>query len=782
MAGAFLTQKGTPSVNLQKAAAKQGCAALFEAVVLRLDEALTADEMQQATAFNNNALAVFKSFDEAVENLKKTAGDMTFDDLELRVLEMLSKEKIYSALSHRLYAKYRHVLIDEFQDTSPIQWRIIRRWLLDSHGNDEQPTVFIVGDAKQAIYGFRHGDARLLEHAADFLQQHYGAPPPLRHDTCYRCGGNILEVVNRTFANCPLMPNFVAHQHGVATAAKRGRVEWHHYCRPSRSVTQKPDAAIRNPLLQPLPTGDDMQALRARAVATKVREILNTWQLHDDKGVPRACRAEDILILLPAFTHAETQTDALSEMDIDCAAGGRADFLESFECGDILDLIALLLSPLQSYPLARVLKSPLFGIDDAELAALAARQGATLWEKLQQKNGGGELRRARILLRRWQRQAQCSLLPAHDFLAALYRQSDVTARYRAAVMPSLRRRVTDNLLRLLDLSLLMDGGKRPLLAQFLEDARAGRCEAMPAATLGVRLMTIHAAKGLESQIVILADASFPDIQSRGGSVDILSDWPPGKAAPADFAAIPRRYARAASKLRIRTREKYQREQANQLYVAMTRARQALIIFAPETCKQPTTWAQQAMQEVCEKNGTASQSSLYCYGESFVASVAPPDTIETDAAPPPLPVPLIGIRQDASAAAVRGENRHRILALLLSGVSLSQAQRLLAAEPAQWREAELMFRSPPLQSLLNAAQQILAEREFALNGEIIRPDLVVASESEVWIVDYKTGNASPEQHLPQLQKYAQAVSPHYPGRTCRLAILDIRGQLHELPMA
>jgi len=177
-----------------------------------------------------------------------------------------------------------------------------------------------------------------------------------------------------------------------------------------------------------------------------------------------------------------------------------------------------------------------------------------------------------------------------------------------------------------------------------------------------------------------------------------------------------------------------------------------------------------------------KSRILTYGEEFNKPV-PGDSVP----PPPTPKTLtapIGERHGDSAAAVRGENRHNIMALFLSGIPLEKAQRLIAAEPEQWKEAQTMFDSPRLQELLSLANsdekgEVLVEREFALNAEVIRPDLVLVSETEVWIIDYKTGRVIPERHLPQLQRYAQAVSPHYPGRECHLAILDVRGKFHPL---
>ena len=74
------------------------------------------------------------------------------------------------ALALKLDARYRHLLLDEFQDTNPLQWQALSTWLLEARGADSAMTVFMVGDPKQAIYRFRRGEARVFDAAADFLR------------------------------------------------------------------------------------------------------------------------------------------------------------------------------------------------------------------------------------------------------------------------------------------------------------------------------------------------------------------------------------------------------------------------------------------------------------------------------------------------------------------------------------------------------------------------------------------------------------------------------------
>ena len=761
----FFTATDEVRKNLQQNAVKNGYLPFLQALTEALQNILTAEEERRAEEFNHAALTVCADFDTEWRAVLAVRNEMTFDDLELDAHYMLRKKNMRGELARRLCVRYRHILIDEFQDTSPMQWQIVRGWLLDSHGTDEQPSVFIVGDAKQAIYGFRHGDWRLLGEAEDFLQTYYGAQKRPPEDTCYRCAENILAMVNATF-NEHRLSGFRPHKIGDNKIG--GRVEWHAWCAADKSV---PSAHIRNPLITRAVGGDDVQTSRAAAVAAKVDDILRTWQIKDKNGETRACRPEDILILMPRLTHVAAQTDALAAKNIDCAVGGGA--LDSFECADVLDLIAVLLSPTRDYSLARVLKSPIFALSDETLMEIAAIDGESWWEKLQ-RHSAHSSRRARVLLKLWRRRAATTLLPAHDFLSRLFVQGAIVERYRAAVSPPLRRRVRDNLSRLLDLSLQMEGGARPLLSQFLYEIRRREFVAPPPSAVGVRLMTIHAAKGLQAPVTVLADADFSQSGGRGNSADILVHWSPDEAVPARFVVSLRRYRRAYGALKAEAQAREDRERANLLYVAMTRAEQGLVIFSPAEPKGVAAWLLAAMRQLSSPSDRATELT---FGENM--QIAAPSS-------PPSLSPVVGgaqvsvgYRQSHTAAAVYGEIRHQIMALLLSGAPQSAVRQLVAAEPAQWQEALHLADSPALKQLLKSSRAVLIERDFAVDGKIIRPDLVVVRDDAVWIVDYKTGAVAPASHRRQLENYRHAVVAEYPGRQIRLAVLDKHGNLHDL---
>ena len=762
----FFTGDGGVFSLLEKHTDKTGGSGRLRKLTNAIRNYLMFREEIRANEFNAAALTVCADFARERDELLTARNEMTFDDLEWEVYKRSEAGRMREKLSYRLSARYRHILIDEFQDTSPLQWDIVREWLRDAHG-EESPSVFIVGDPKQAIYGFRGGESRLLGEAENFLRDYYAAPPADSRNDCYRCDKKILRFVNAVFdGDSPT--DFVPHR--AAGANVGGRVEWH---ADAESPLPPKQIRMRNPLHE-IAYADEKPVRRARAVAAKTAEILHTWHIPDGDTI-RPCRPEDILILMPQRTHAAALTDALLARGIACT-GESASFLESFECADILDLIAVLLLPSRDYALARVLKSPLFSLSDDELAELVAMAGDSLWDKLAQTSAP-HFRRARILLKWWQRQAKMTVLPAHDFLSRLFAQGNVFARYRAASPSPLHFRIEENLSRFLDLALQIAGGARPLLRQFLDEVRRTGPENIAAAAGGessaVRLMSVHAAKGLESPIVILADADMTRKGGRGDSIDIYAARRPGENVPDRFIISLRGYRLSYRKMKQRAREMAERETVNLFYVATTRARRALVIFS---AAKPAGVAGRAYREMRRLSSARPDDRQMALGDSFVAAATPPPAPDSAAAIADI---KFGQRISQTAAAVHGEIRHRIVALLLSGIPPEIARRLVAAEDAQWQEAQQIANSPKLQTILQNAEEVLVEREFFLHGEIVRPDLVVAHSDAIWIVDYKTGETNPARHLPQLQNYRRAISAHYPARPCHLTVLDIQGEMHIL---
>ena len=609
---AVFTAAGTPRKDLEKPAAEE---------LHALAESLRA---RAAARLSPAATAAGDYFARLYERRKAARGEIDYDDIEYLAWRAVVFDSLALEIVGKMDRRCRHLVVDEFQDANPAQWAIVRRWLHDCHGSERAPSVFVVGDKKQAIYGFRGGDSRLLDCAADFLRDYYRAAQ-IAENTSRRCAPLLLRVVDCVFlraakkgaadsengdpapdsksGDAPNSENgdspdsedsenddFTPHRAHSQNRALPARI----VCYPLLTSDKAPaPPPFRNPLFDALPTVADARGKQAQfAVRLLVDEIVGKWKIVDGGGA-RVCDFSDALILAPQRAHLTPVLEALDARGIPHRSDRRGGFLAERECADLRDLLAFLCAPHEDLRLARALKSPLFAVSDSELlAAVQAAQAApggkisnpTLWEKIKkltENGGGGEaLSRARRLLEDWLAQTFASRLPAHDLLSVVFAQGEVEARYAACLPPPQRARGIENLRRFLGFSLSLHGGRRPLPAQFSEDADALAEEDGESFSVGdgARVSTIHKAKGMEAAIVILLESNLSRARARGKAVAGVAEveWPPEAPAPTRFLMNKKSFL--SERARAAIEAKGERERSRLLYVAMTRARQALLVL------------------------------------------------------------------------------------------------------------------------------------------------------------------------------------------------------------
>ena len=280
--------------------------------------------------------------------------------------------------------------------------------------------------------------------------------------------------------------------------------------------------------------------------------------------------------------------DELRLLGIATVQPEKADLAEAPEVADLVALLDVLVSPAHDLSLARALKSPLFGASDADLTALAllrreeAHPGRP-WLALllaEADHLPPTLQAAATALAQYTTWVHS--LPPHDALDAIYHHGDVLARFAAAARPEQRQAVLANLRALLTTALAQGGGRYLTPYALVRALRQGGIPAPGRADpAAVRLLTIHGAKGLEADAVLMLDTDAPP--AAADSMGVLVDWPGEAAAPRRFVFLasetsppPSANDTLAAELAERTRE-----EINALYVAMTRARQVLALSAVE---------------------------------------------------------------------------------------------------------------------------------------------------------------------------------------------------------
>jgi ATP-dependent helicase/nuclease subunit A len=195
------------------------------------------------------------------QRLKEERGVVDFTDVEWRTHQLLSHGDHAEYMQYKLDARYRHILLDEFQDTNPLQWQVLKAWLDASAAAQLRPTVFLVGDPKQSIYRFRRADARLFRIAAEFLVREYGAERLEQHMS-RRNAPPVLDAVNRVFREEPGFDGFTPHESHHPDLPGRVEVLPLAASGPPQASAGADEGAplvLRDPLREPLPAGEDLR-------------------------------------------------------------------------------------------------------------------------------------------------------------------------------------------------------------------------------------------------------------------------------------------------------------------------------------------------------------------------------------------------------------------------------------------------------------------------------------------------------------------------------------------
>jgi ATP-dependent helicase/nuclease subunit A len=736
----------------------------------------------------------------ALADYKRAQGLADMADLERVALVLLRDGELSGWVQERLDARVAHLLIDEFQDTSPLQWHALHGWLSGYSGagggasGQRPPGVFIVGDPKQSIYRFRRAEPRVFEAAARFVREGLGGSV-LACDHTRRNAPPVIEAINGVFAAAgALFPGFRRHTTEVGAVGGSEVSTLPRIDRPPRPPSRRGDDATplvwRDSLTTPRLVVDEVLREReAEAVADAVTAEIATGSRPDEIYV--LCRKRQSLRLVAR---------ALERRHVGHSAVEDTMLSETPEAQDLIALLDVLVSTGHDLSLARALRSPLFGASDLDLLALHARaaQGASWWRALRQLEGASPaLARARDLLERWQ--ALVAALPPHDVLDRIIAEGDVHARYAAAVPPEQRAFALDAIDAVLAQSLSLDGGRYATPYAFVRSLKKRALKAaLPVRASTVRLLTVHGAKGLEADTVFVIDTE-PE-RSNPATTTLLVEWPVEAERPTRCAFVYNENRcppslRAALDDELRARE---REELNGLYVAMSRAKRRLVFSATEpylTPNGPTWWSRVGV--ACPA-APAGQGELAFDAPAAVAAAAAPDADVVIATLPPGRAPSIGTRvravETAPASARIGRAIHRALEWIVADPAIDRdeaadaAAREFGAAVAPVRhgvaaivdhpDGARFFRGPQIRWSGN-------EVSIGDEGEVLRIDrlaLVDEGGGPVWwVLDYKLSHAPEEldAYRAQLLRYRTAVARAQPAEIVRCAFVTGEGRVVEV---
>lgn len=767
------------------------------------------------------SLEVGRDYARAYAAAKRTQGAVDFDDLIAATVALLQQDGIGDWIRYKLDQTTEHVLIDEAQDTNLAQWTIVRA-LVDEFfvgrgiHSPSTRTLFTVGDYKQAIFGFQGTDPRFFDAARrhfaeraaeargddDMPDDERGAPmEQLSLVHSFRSTQPILEFVDS------VIDTVGADALGLADG-----IEPH--------ASQVPGAGTVT-LLPPVIAGgsdDDEEAWIDDAVrenATRIAKIVRGWI---DEGLPLrggAITPADVMILVKRRGDlAQLLVARLHAEGVPVAGVDRLRLNAPLAVQDLLAAIRFVLQPEDDLSLASLLVSPLIGWSQEQLLAAAAPRGGSLWRHLQ-RNPAIDLAPLLAML------ARADFTTPYQFLEEIL-SGPLDGRRR--LIRRLGEEARDPIEELLNASLAFETQSTPSLQRFLDWFDRGDVEIVRdagAPSDAVRVMTAHAAKGLQAPVVILADAtSDPNSSPRS----VLRWTPDGLDAP-----IPVIRPRTAERVEILTpviEEAKARERAEHwrlFYVAATRAEEKLVVAGSLSGKwkgvpPEASWYAAADRALTALAVPAAEGERDFRGrqpESAAPAKPRPDELTApmllpdwarQAAPqearPARPLSPSSLGDDAvadppptpamRAAAERGRLIHALFERL---PAVAPAERVRAAD--RWLADVGQMESA--EERQRVAQAVLAVLDDPKMADLFGPDslgeapitavigdgLVVAGTVDrllvrgdhVRIVDFKTGrqvprdvDEVPDYHLRQMAAYAAALRVIFPAATVEAALL------------
>ena len=509
---------------------------------------------------------------------KHARGSLDFDDLLVKTRDLLRSHP--EVLSEASGPPVKLVLVDEFQDTDPVQSEVLRRLggaAFTSGG------VFVVGDFKQSIYRFRGAQPEIFKQ----LRAELPEAGRLVLSENFRSAPGILSFVNALFAEAfpPDRPRLVPGPNARSAAGRAVEFLW------------AEDAPIDEEPTRKKPSADERRETEALWIARVIRARLDEgWLIVDPRSKQvRRAGAGDVALLFRALTNLAPYEQALEAEGLDYHVVGGSTFYSQQEVQDLVNVLSIIEDPLDEVSLAGALRGPFFGLSDEGLFWLSGVEQRGLWEAIENLEDVAQLSpadrrnaaRAARLLERWRG------LKDNIPIAALLNTVLDESGFEAALLGErLGDRKRANARKFVRLARRFDAAGTYSLGHFVdklkrdlrEPPREGEAATTDEQGDSVRLMSIHQAKGLEFPIVFVPDLN----RKRGGSHDAVTFDPalgplvrPSATPDPDGEGTEPQKARSLGWTIFEEREKAEDEaEALRLfYVAVTRARDRLVLSA-----------------------------------------------------------------------------------------------------------------------------------------------------------------------------------------------------------
>ncbi len=585
--GVFLTRKGTVKAdkNLASVASEQALPGIKELMTQEGTRLLALRDKVNAlncARMTHDLMIVGQAIIDRYQALKTAQAGLDFDDMINHTRALLTRSHMSAWVLYKLDGGIDHILVDEAQDTNPEQWDIveslIREFFAGNGARDVRRTLFVVGDEKQSIFSFqRAAPDRFREKHAAFRKivedagETWKAVPM---EISFRSAAAVLDFTDAVFAGDAVRYGVseTKLRHFSFRAGHAGHIEQWPLFRVPKDDSHK-ERSYWDPLLTPV-TQNNARALLARHIAETVEGWLKNRDILPARGRP--VQPGDIMILVrnrnALVGHMIRE---LKNRDIPVNGLDRMRLGDHIAVQDMLALAQFALLPEDDLSLACILKSPLINWNDQQLEDIAIARPGTLWEAVQKNTPGIAPWLAALI-----RQAK-AVRPYEFFSHALQAPcpgSDVSGL--RAMTARLGTDAIDPLDEFLNQVLGFEGDHISSVQGFVLWHAQNETEIkreQEEAGGQVRIMTVHASKGLQAPIVILPDT----IRTVGSSGNRASDrllWPAKTGLPFPFwSPYAESDCEAYAHARQAARDKDQEEYRRLLYVALTRAEDRLYI-------------------------------------------------------------------------------------------------------------------------------------------------------------------------------------------------------------
>jgi ATP-dependent exoDNAse (exonuclease V) beta subunit len=489
------------------------------------------------------------------ERRKAERGLLDFLDLLLKARDAL---RDHAGVRGWFQARFRYLVIDEFQDTDPLQVELAKLLAGDRPG-----ALVVVGDAKQSIYRFRRADVRLFRE----LVRETGAERVLHLTQNFRSRPAILGFVNRVFS-------------GLILASDESDQPAYEAIAPPPGLDEAQAVVALRFAAGPNASGLELLAAEAGGLAAFLSGIARGGESVRDPvdGSLRPSRAGDVLVLARRLTRMQALEDALEAAGLRFTVEGGKSFFDRQEVHETLAVLRAIDDPTDGIAQVAALRSSFFGVSDLDIVAYSLA-GSPPWSGGidESRPGGAALLPARRLLEELHERRRHASVPA--VLERLYDETRVlaalTGSRRGEAQVANLEKIAALAREASSLGALTLRGFANLLEDRVKNAREE--PDLPSTRPGdpdtIRVLSIHKAKGLEAPVVALFDTD----DSGYSPIDVVAQWAEGRIAigfrsgcqPPGWDAL------------VRQEEKKARAEARRLlYVACTRARDLLIVPRP----------------------------------------------------------------------------------------------------------------------------------------------------------------------------------------------------------